>query len=225
VHRSRLLATDNHRCLPRRRCAHPEAAPPLDNGAGGGGQAVAHTHRWPGLPAAPSTLGQEKARRLILSLRSGAPAPRRCRSRPPRSRLQLRSTNAPPPSSEEESISTLGVRPPPVFLSPPSTTRVPLTAQHAWSARALTRPGMGTHHIVAISSLNTSPTVPLWYIVLPPHTTNPCRVLRNSTPPLATPCTPSSTDTSPRCLCACRRGPRTRGGRWRARRPSWLARG
>jgi hypothetical protein len=125
------LTTQNRR-HPRRRRARPEAAPPLDTCAGGGGCSAAHIHRWPGLPAAPSTLACTRH----LSLRVGALAPRRCRSRLQRLRLHLRSRRMTvagdpqtPPFSEGENISTLEVTPAVVF--PPSTTRAPLTAQHA----------------------------------------------------------------------------------------------
>jgi hypothetical protein len=140
-------------------------------------------HRWPGLPAAASTM----VRNLhLLLLRVGALAPRRYRSPPPRSQLhQLsrRMTVAGDPQTPlPESISTLEVRArPPPTVSPPSTTRAPLTAQHAWWERAATRAGMGSHCIVARSSLHTSLTIPP--SPCPPHTTSPGRVRRNSVAP------------------------------------------
>jgi hypothetical protein len=106
------------------------------------------------------------------------------------------------------------VRPPPVVL-PPSTTRAPLTAQHAGPSRAVTSAAMGSHRIVARSSLNPSLTTSP--PVRPPHTTSPGRVRRS--PPRARPCTPSTAAAPRRRLGAKRRGPTPRGG---GRRPSWL---
>jgi hypothetical protein len=87
-----------------------------------------------------------------------------------------RATNAP---SSGENISTLEVLAPPE-PHPPTTTRVPLTAQHAGLKRAVTRPGMPPHRSVARFSLHTSLTTPP---LDPPHTTSPGRVLRNSFAP------------------------------------------
>jgi hypothetical protein len=66
-----------------------------------------------------------------------------------------RSTNAP-----AESVSTFeeNTSIPSTCVSPPRTTRVPLTAQHACTERAVARAGMGSHRSVARSSLHTSLT-------------------------------------------------------------------
>jgi hypothetical protein len=200
--------TTHRRSPPRRRCAHQEAASTLKYSAGGGGCSAAHMHRWPGLPAEPSTLV-----RYHPILPAGALAPRRCRSRLPRSRLHLQSrrttvagapqTPLPPlkkvfPRSKCDGLLLLR-RARRGRLSPRSTRGACVQSrEQAWAPIASSPGPASTRRAL------THPRKHARRTRAPEGRSDIHRT------PLARPCSPSSADTPRRRLCARRRGPTPR---------------
>lgn len=138
--------------------------------------------------------------------------------------------NVAPPSEEITSTLAVVVTSLPTRLCPPITATEPLTAQHAWAKRAVTRVRIDSNCSDARSSLHA-----LFTLHRPRRRTHPSRRTRRPaapagssdapSPPLAMPCTFASAATPRRARQTRRCVPRSLGTRWLYRHASWHVRG